>query len=39
MDEKINLLYIGSNKEVVNKLMEHPHVSIEIKEECHFNQR
>jgi lipopolysaccharide/colanic/teichoic acid biosynthesis glycosyltransferase len=32
MNEKINLLYIGSNKEVVNRLMEHPRISLKIKE-------
>ena len=30
MNEKINLLYIGSNKEVVDSLIENPRVSIKI---------
>jgi lipopolysaccharide/colanic/teichoic acid biosynthesis glycosyltransferase len=33
MDERISILYIGSNKDVVNKLMEHPRVFLEIKED------
>ena len=32
MNEKINLLYIGSNKEVLNSLIENPRVSIKIKD-------
>jgi lipopolysaccharide/colanic/teichoic acid biosynthesis glycosyltransferase len=33
MDERVNLMYFGSNKEVANRLMEHPRVSVEIKED------
>jgi lipopolysaccharide/colanic/teichoic acid biosynthesis glycosyltransferase len=29
MNEKINLLYIGTNKEIVDKLKEHPRISLE----------
>ncbi len=32
MSEIINLLYIGSNKEVVNRLIGHPRVNLKIKE-------